>query len=34
MNIKPLVVTPKDRGDRTIFISLKVKEFGEQSNEI
>lgn len=28
MNITPLVVTPKDRGDRAIFISMKVKEFG------
>ena len=34
MNITPLVVKPSDRGDRAIFISMKVKEFGEQSNEI
>ena len=26
MNIKPLVVTPVDRGDRAIFISIKVKD--------
>ena len=29
MNITPLVVKPSDRGDRAIFISMKVKEFGE-----
>lgn len=34
MNITPLLVKPSDRGDRAIFISMKVKEFGERSNEI
>ena len=36
MNIKPLVVTPEDRGDRAIFISMNVKEFepAGESNEI
>ena len=29
MNIKPLVVKPSDRGERAIFISMKVKGFGE-----
>ncbi len=26
MNIKPLVVTPVDRGDRAIFISMKIRD--------